>query len=175
MIFLKSKKFSNWVISFLVGLLVLQTSMITAFLNPTKAKAASANITQINFTTPERTVNQNTASEVLTTQTQDADGNLTKVSSTKILMLESSSATGEFSSNANTWSTTTELQMNSETANKNFYYKDSNPGTHTLTVTVKDKTTGELESWTPATQTITIITPEPSPSPTPSESPEPSP
>jgi hypothetical protein len=129
-----------------------QSSALNHVLDLGIAKADSANITQINFTTPERTVDQYATSAVLTTQTQNIDGNSESVSEITTLNLESNSPTGEFSRNGSTWYSTPRLEnMSSGTANMNFYYRDSDPGTHTITIS------DQAGLWTPATQNITII------------------
>jgi hypothetical protein len=130
------------------------------FINTQKVFAVSENITQINFTTSPQTVEVNTASGVLTTQTQNSEGVDEKVSSSQVINLSSSSETGEFSdSNSTTctgdWSFTPRiLTMRSGSANKNFCYRDSMAGIHTLTITAQD------QSWVTATQDITISAPD---------------
>ena len=117
--------------------------------------ALSTNITQIKFTNSPQTVNVNTLSAVLTTQTQNAGNASESVSATTVLNLASNSATGVFY-NANASACTSlltapfKLTMSSGSANKNFCYKDSVQGTHTLTITAEGKT------WTTATQNIII-------------------
>lgn len=121
---------------------------------PAYVLASTANITQINFTSVPQTIDINAASSQLTTQTQNTGGGLEQLdTSGTILELSSSSATGQFSSNATNWIPVSTLGMNNGTANRNFYYKDSTAGTHTLTVTVQGK------SWVAAVQNITINPP----------------
>ena len=116
--------------------------------------AVSADITQINFTNLARTVDTNTSSKVLTTQTQNSGNTEEKVTETgTTLNLSSTSGTGEFSLNDITWIPVITLTMASGTANRNFYYRDSVTGTSTLTVTAEGK------SWTEANQIITISAP----------------
>ena len=139
------------IFAIILGLL-WQSSALTNILNIDHVKAASENITQINFTTEVQTVETNTSSARITTQTQNAEGTSETVSETTTLNLSSNSPTGEFSSNGTDWfSTPTTLTMNTGTANRNFYYKDSTVGTHTLTVNA------EGQDWTPATQDINIV------------------
>ena len=111
----------------------------------------SAIVTQIVFYTDEQTIDQDVVSSILTVQTQNSSSVPVKVSETTHLTLTSSSATGEFSSNATNWISVSELTMNSGTGNKNFYYRDSVGGVYTLTVIVTEGTV------TPATQTIEVI------------------
>lgn len=125
------------------------------------ANAATANITQLNFTTAIQNIEANTASAVMTIQTQNS-GNLLEsldTSSTKLL-LSTNSATGEFSENGTSGWTNggLTLTMASGTANKSFYYRDSTPGTHTITGTAADST-GTPYSWTAAIQNIVVDSP----------------
>ncbi|MBI3305922.1 DUF5011 domain-containing protein [Candidatus Nomurabacteria bacterium] len=127
---------------------------------PTYTPAATLDITQINFTSVPQTIDIDAVSARLTTQTQNAEGTSEQLdTSGMILELSSSSATGVFY-NANASSCTTlltepfRLTMSNGSANKNFCYKDSTAGTHTLTITAEGK------SWTAAVQNI-IINPPP--------------
>jgi len=116
--------------------------------------ATTTDITQINFTTSPQTIDVNVISSTLTTQTQNTSGTEEKLdTSGTILDLSSSSGTGEFSASSATWISVTSLGMNNGWANRNFYYRDSTSGTHTLTITAQNQT------WTPATQTITVNAP----------------
>ncbi|MFH1170466.1 MAG: immunoglobulin-like domain-containing protein [Candidatus Vogelbacteria bacterium] len=110
-------------------------------------------ITQINFTTPARTTNTNTASLLLLVQTRNADGVSQPVTEATILHLRSSSPTGEFLVSGSFWVPVIELTMEVGMRGRVFYYRDSAPGTHTLTVTAEGKT------WTPATQEIVVVKP----------------
>lgn len=118
--------------------------------------ALNANITQINFTSSTQTINVNTLSASLSIQTQDATGTLQNNDETNHLNLNTTSTTGEFYNASGTTCTDiisppVTLTMRSGSANKNFCYKDSTPGTYTLTVSAQGQT------WTPATQNITIV------------------
>jgi len=121
--------------------------------------ALSDDITQINFTSDPQTININTASTQLTTQTQnnkeDPEDLKEPVSETTTLNYTSTSGTGQFSdANCSLFSNAPiTLIMNSGSANKNFCYKDSTPGIYTLTVSAEGK------DWTSAAQNITIVNP----------------
>ena len=117
--------------------------------------ASVANITQIGFTTPARSVALGVVSESLVLQTQNAGGTSEQLDETSDLTLSSSSATGEFSSSATTWTPDTILTMSKNSSNRTFYYKDSVDGTYTITATVLTRTT--LKTWT-TTQTIIVGT-----------------
>ena len=117
-------------------------------------RAVTENITQINFITPPQTIDPNTISGILTIETQNASGVEEQLdTSGTVLNLSSSSSTGEFSSSATTWNPVLTLGMNKNWAHRNFYYRDSTPGTHTLTISVNEQT------WVPAVQTIVIKSP----------------
>ena len=117
--------------------------------------ALSENITQINFTSISQSIDPDNLSSVISVQTRNVDGVLEKVSETTHIILSSSSPSGQFY-NANASSCTTIIEspfmltMSNNTANKNFCYKDSTPGTHTLEVEAEGKT------WTSAIQEIVI-------------------
>ncbi len=115
----------------------------------------SVNITQINFTSFAQSINTDTLSGVMSVQTQNASGTIEQTSETNHLIFSSSSSTGEFY-NANSSSCTTaltapfQLTLSNGGANKNFCYKDSTAGTHTITVSADGQT------WTSAVQEIVI-------------------
>ncbi len=113
--------------------------------------ALSENITQINFTSIEQSINVNTNSDILSIQTQNSLGEKEEISESGTkLNITSSSPTGEFSSNSTDWVSTNILGMNKGWANRNFYYRDSTPGVYIITVSAEGKT------WASATQEITI-------------------
>jgi hypothetical protein len=123
----------------------------------TPVYALSENITQINFTSSPQAIDSDSLSSIISIQTQNSSNEKEEIteSGTKII-LTSSSATGQFS-NANNTSCTGDffdapflLGMSKGTANKNFCYKDSTAGTHTLDISAEGKT------WASATQDITI-------------------
>jgi hypothetical protein len=117
------------------------------------SNVAAEEITKLNFTSSPQEVDMGKASTLITVQTQNENSISTQVSETTTIILSTNSFTGEFSDtgcvsfNA---STSRELTMSSSTANRNFCYRDTTPGTYIITVTPKNK------SWTPAEQTITI-------------------
>lgn len=113
------------------------------------AGVINPNITQIVFTTSPQTFDLGATSTVLTVQTQNASGTSEEVGATTKLNLASTGG-GEFSSSDTNWIPVSQLTMNSSWANRNFYYRPSTSGSHTLTITA------EGQSWTPATQIITI-------------------
>ena len=121
------------------------------------------------FVTNPQTTNPGSVSEQITVQAQAAGGTSVNIPQTACFSLNTTSAQGQFSSSATTWNPVTVLTMNKNTANRNFYYKDAQEGTHTLTVKISLKPEDESRScpnwpvgewdisWT-ATQNITIGT-----------------
>lgn len=121
-----------------------------------QAGVINPNITQIVFITNPQTFDLGATSTVLTVQTQNASGTSEQVGATTKLNL-SSTGGGEFSSSDTNWDPVSQLTMNSNWANRSFYYRPSTSGAETITVTPEGQT------WTPATQIITvnpIITPD---------------
>lgn len=135
----------------LIGIFFIFNSF---FVNP--VYSASVDITQINFTSSPQTINTNTNSAVISVQTQNIGGTSEQISETNHLDLTTTSSTGEFF-NANSSSCTSaisspaQLTMSTGSANKNFCYRDSTPGTYTITVAAQG------QSWTSATQDIVIV------------------
>ncbi len=134
--------------------------LLVIFVFGNLVSADSVNITQINFTSSPQTIDINTVSAQLTTQTQNTGGTLEQTNETNHLDLASTSPTGEFSSNGTNWSSVNTLTMSTGSANKNFFYRDSTAGTYTLTISAQGQT------WTPATQSITVVDPAPAPTST---------
>lgn len=143
MLFMKNIKLLRSFFFFLTGL------FITVF----TVNAATENITQIAFTTPPHEVDAGVVSPVLTVQTRNATGTVEQLSNTADLTLQSSSGTGELLSSA-AGSPVSQITMSSGTANRNFFYRDITPGTHTLSVTVTVRDGGP--SWQ-TVQEVTII------------------
>ncbi len=121
------------------------------------------------FTSPAQAIGVGAVSEQITLQSQDAAGNEFKVPSTACASLSSTSAGGEFSSSATTWNVVSVLTISKNSANRNFYYKDTALGTKTLTAKIALKPESENRScaswpvvewpsgWT-ITQTLTVGT-----------------
>ena len=126
-----------------------------------------AEVSQFVFTSPAQNIVEGAVSETITLQAQDASGASSNIPQTACLSFISSSSDGQFSSSATNWNPVTTLTMSKNTANRNFYYKDSASGSHTLTVKIALKPEGEERScanwpfeewsleWTP-TQNIVI-------------------
>ena len=119
------------------------------------------------FTTSSQNVEPGVSSEQIAVQAQGSGGESVNIPQTGCLLLGSASPQGQFSSNATNWNPVSVLTMNRNTANRNFYYKDSTGGTHVLTVKVALKPEDEsrscanwpVEEWNiqwVATQNITI-------------------
>ena len=134
--------------------------------------AAAAAVAKLEFVPPARGAAPGVISEKITVQTQTADGQSETIGQTADATFKSSSPTGEF---LNESGDPVKITWNSNWANRTFYYRDSNVGNYTLTITVVGRD-GE-SSWT-ASQTITIgqaaTPPPPSPDPEPEPPPTPS-
>src|SRR3990167_3214770 len=118
------------------------------------ALAAVGAIAGIAVTTSEQTVAPNTVSEKITVELQNTSGEAEKIDeSSNKLSLTSSSASGEFSSNAENWKAVNELTVNKNTASRSFYYKNGAEGTHTLSFTL---TSGETDKVWATTHQIII-------------------
>ena len=129
--------------------------------------ATYAQVANFVFASDSQTVQPGVASQQITLQAQSAGGTSVNIPSTACIALSSTSGQGQFSSNATNWSPVSVLTMNKNTANKNFYYEDSQVGSPTLTVKVAlkpDTVTSSCASWAidewsigwTATQQITI-------------------
>ena len=126
-----------------------------------------AEVSQFVFTSSAQNIVEGAVSETITLQAQDASGASSNIPQTACLSFISSSSDGQFSSSATNWNPVTTLTMSKNTANRNFYYKDSASGSHTITVKIALKPEGEERScanwpfeewsleWTP-TQNIVI-------------------
>lgn len=111
---------------------------------------AQAEVAKFVFTTEPQTIPTGTNSETITVQSQNSEGVSDNITETNDLVFSSTSATGEFLSTSGNPVTTT---MSKNTANKNFLYRDSNPGTYTITVTATGRTSLKTLS---ASQQITV-------------------
>ncbi len=109
-----------------------------------------AQVSQFRFTTELQTIKPGEISLPLTIQAQDSSGNSEPTPETIDLTFISSSATGEFLGASGNEATKT---MNTNTANRTFYYRDSATGTFSITVNGTGRTSGQ--NWS-ATQAITV-------------------
>jgi hypothetical protein len=101
--------------------------------SPELLGAATALVSKVVITTDIQSIDVDTLSGAITVQTQNAGGTEEKLDSTADVTFVSSSGTGEFLGGTGKVVTKT---MNSGSANKTFYYKDSTAGKVTLTITV---------------------------------------
>ncbi|MEQ1561571.1 MAG: PKD domain-containing protein [Nitrospira sp.] len=115
---------------------------------------AYADVSQFVFTTDPQNIAVDKLSDTITVQSQNSSGSSEDITETYDVVFTSTSQTGQFlSTSGNPVSTT----MSKNTANKNFLYKDSNSGTHTITV----KATSRSGSKTfTASQNIVVGTTE---------------
>ena len=101
--------------------------------------AVSDSITKLVFTSEPITVAPNELSSQITVQLQNSLGASEETSETVDVLFTSSSATGEF---LNSSGSTVTKTMSTGTANKNFYYRDSSAGTHTITIMATGRVSG---------------------------------
>ena len=98
--------------------------------------AGATGITQITFTSPSQTIEPSVASARITIEVEDAAGEAVR-GSTVCLVVISSSPSGEFSTNVDSWNAEPlrklVLTISSNQYRRNFYYLDSTEGTFTLT------------------------------------------
>ena len=103
------------------------------------------------FTTPAQTLYTGFPSDIVTVELQDASNNPVNVVSNTTVQLTTSSATGTFSGNRDSWVNITSVTIPAGTHAVSFYYKDNTAGSPTITA---------MESpdmgWTNATQTHTV-------------------
>ncbi len=98
---------------------------------------SAAGIDHFSITTSPQVIEPGVTSAVFTVEAQDASG--TPVNGTTVcLEISSSSATGEFSSNGTEWGTppyrVLAITLSSNQYRRNFYFRDTTVGTHTITV-----------------------------------------
>ena len=139
--------------------MVIATSIAIPF------AAGAAGITQITFTSPPQTIEPSVASARITIEVEDAAGEAVR-GSTVCLVVTSSSPTGEFSTNVDSWNAEPlrklALTISSNQYRRNFYYLDSAEGVITLTANAALRPSGSTcTAWkgTPvwsASQQITI-------------------
>ena len=122
--------------------------LLSLLVAPNHSKALNANITQISFTTAPQTINVNATSSQITVQTQNSSNASESISSTHHIDVMTTSPTGKFLSNSNNWNPVTSFTMSNGTANKNFYYIDSTPGTHTISVILREENFNTNQSIT---------------------------
>ncbi len=92
--------------------------------------ALAGDVSQFVFTTDPQTIKPNEISETMTVR---ASASLLQ---TGCLKLETASATGEFSSSNTSWKPVDNLTMRTGSANRSFYYKDSEIGNYTITINI---------------------------------------
>jgi len=146
-------KFKRYLIAAIIFVLTVQTTFSGSLFKLEKVKAASENITQIQFTTDAQSIDQNEVSSQIIAETQNESAISENVSEATTLTLSTTSATGQFSLDGVTgWSgPTKQITMDSDTTDKNFYYKDSKAGTFNISVLAPDHA-----GWTNTPQAITV-------------------
>jgi hypothetical protein len=98
-----------------------------------------ASVVQFVFVASPPSLAINDTSCKFTVQSQDANNQSVPVGSTFDITYASTSNTGTFSTNNTTWTPITSRTMASNSANINFYYKDSEPQTVTISVSATER------------------------------------
>lgn len=127
--------------------------LIALFILPT---TSFAEVSEILFITEEQSIKTGTPSSVITVKFQNSSGEVGSMGETSDLFLESSSGTGEFSSNAENWESIEKLTVNSNWTSRSFYYRDSSEGVFTISARLASRSESGREFNT--TQSITIST-----------------
>lgn len=138
------KDFFKFTLGFL-AIIAISFLIITAV-----SALAEEGISKIIFTTSPQSVKPNELSSAITIQTQDFSGNSMQTPETIDLEFTVNSATGEFLGSTGNPATKT---MNTNTANRTFYYRDSVVGDFTITVNAIGRSSGE--KWS-VSQDITV-------------------
>lgn len=110
----------------------------------------AGDVSQFVFISEQQNIKPNEISGKITIQAQDASGVSAKISQTACISFNTTSGAGEFSSNDVNWSSVNILTMSKNTANRNFYYKDSGAGDYILTAKIALRPTEETRpcaSW----------------------------
>lgn len=127
--------------------------LIALFILPT---ISFAEVSEILFVTEEQSIKTGTPSSVITVKFQNSSGEVGSMGETSDLFLESSSGTGEFSSNAENWESIEKLTVNSNWTSRSFYYRDSSEGVFTISARLASRSESGREFNT--TQSITVST-----------------
>ncbi len=98
-----------------------------------------ASVTQFVFVASPSSLAVDDVSCKFTVQSQNSNGESTPVGSTFDITYSTTSNTGTFSTNNTTWTPITSRTMASNSANINFYYKDSAPQTATISVSATER------------------------------------
>lgn len=100
---------------------------------------SQASVAQFVFTASPSLLAINDTSCKFTVQSQNSSGESTPVGSTFDITYTTTSDTGTFSTNNTTWTPITSRTMASNSANVNFYYKDTQPQTVTISVSATER------------------------------------
>lgn len=138
-----NKRFFKFTLGFLL-VVVISLILMAA------VSAYAAGVAQINFTTDEQVIAPNEISGPITIQSQDGNGDALQTPETIDLEFISSSPTGEFLNSAGNAVTT---YMSKNTANRTFYYRDTNVGSFIINVKAVGRESGK--TWQ-ANQNITV-------------------
>ncbi len=118
----------------------------------------AATIDHLLFTTDQQTIAPSAVSEQITIEAQDAD-DIAVNGNSVCMQVTSTSATGEFSTNATSWDAvpirTISLTLSTTQYRRNFYYRDSSQGTFVLTAKAGVRSGTTCTGWNPEDATWT--------------------
>ncbi len=112
--------------------------------------ADSSNVQSLIFISQPQTIQTGEISTEIKVQTQNSTHSVETVSETNDVTFSSTSLTGEFLNSSGGAASKT---MSKNTSSRTFYYRDTSPGTHTLTLEIKGRDSGKTFS---ASQDIII-------------------
>ncbi len=122
---------------------------------PTAANGSEETVVfKLVFTTSEQTLDQHEVSSVMTVQTQSIQGNPQNVEEDTVVTLSSSSLSGEFSDSSSFFTTITQMTIPKGKNSIEFYYRDSEIGTPTITVSESPS-----QEWEDAQQDVIVLDP----------------
>ncbi len=109
-------------------------------------------VKRLAITSSTQNIVKATASNAITVQLQSAGSEAQKAWKDIILNLKSSTSSGQFSLEKNTWTSVTQATIPKDSSEVTFYYKDTTSGKPTITV---DE--AEDRGWDSASQEITVV------------------
>ena len=142
---LRGKEAGDWDVSI--------TNPNTQFDRVERGFKVEAVVSKLGFITMTQTIKPDTSSTRIIVEAQDYNGNTLIIQNDATLNLETTSKTGEFSLNSDTWNSINSVTILSGESSISFYYKDSVKGTFKLSaIEIPD------QGWINAEQIITIDT-----------------
>jgi hypothetical protein len=134
-------KLKRFTIASIVTVLVLQSTLLSAIISPKHALAASANITNLAFTTNGQIIKVGDFSQVITVETRNENNFPEAVSGDTNIDLTTESLTGLFYNDFSGGLPTTSITIPTGSSSASFYYRETlTPGAPQLTATLEGNT-----------------------------------